>query len=595
MRQLIFLLLAGGRLVLRLPYCIVVPVGALLFVSVFLVGCVDTSKEKRSEADLVLLNGKLVTVDPGLPEAEALAIAGDTIAAVGRNEDIEEYIGPETEIVDLAGRLAIPGFIEGHGHFLGLGRSKIILDLNDTRNWEEIVAWVADAATAVEPGEWIAGRGWHQEKWEATPVGSIDGVPTHHDLTEVSPNNPVLLTHASGHAAFVNKEALRLSGISSETPDPEGGEIVRDARGQPTGLLRETAQRLASRAMARSLDRMTEEEYDRQRRTIARLAAEEALSNGVTSFQDAGSDFSEIDLFKRLADEGNLPVRLYVMIRSSNQELADKLGDYRLIGYGGNRLTVRSIKWTIDGALGSHGAWLLQPYSDMPTTSGLNTAALHEVVRTTELALDHEFQVCVHAIGDRANREVLDIYQRAFEIASPVHEDRRWRIEHAQHIHPDDIERFAALGVIPSMQGIHCTSDAPWVTKRLGEKRAREGAYMWQTLWQSGAIVTNGTDAPVENIDPIKSFYATVTRRLEDGSIFYPDQRLSREQALQSYTLNNAFAAFEEDIKGSLTPGKLADVVVLSKDIMTVPEEDITSAKVLLTIVGGRIAYERQP
>ncbi len=556
-----------------------------------LTGCVDPATPASTSADLVLINGKIVTVDPDHPEAQALAISGDTIAAVGATADIEEYIGPDTEVVDLEGRLAIPGFIEGHGHFFSLGRSRMILDLNESDNWAEIVSIVGEAAAAAEPGEWITGRGWHQEKWDSTPVGSVEGVPTHHDLSDASPENPVLLTHASGHAAFANREALRVSGISSETPNPRGGEIVRDARGQPTGLLRETAQRLASKALARSRDQMTDEEREKERRIMARLAAEESLSNGVTTFHDAGADFDEIDLLKRLADEGNLPIRLYVMIRSSNDELADKLADYRLIGYGGNRLTVRSIKWTIDGALGSHGAWLLEPYSDMPNTAGLNTAPLEEVIRSTELALTHDFQVCVHAIGDRANREVLDIYQRTFEAALPEREDLRWRIEHAQHIHPDDIDRFAELHVIPSMQGIHCTSDAPWVIKRLGKKRAREGAYMWQALWQSGAVVTNGTDAPVEKIDPVQSFYATVTRRLADGSSFYPGQKLSREQALQSYTLNNAFAAFEEDIKGSLTPGKLADVVVLSRDIMTIPDEEIPSAEVVLTIVGGRVLY----
>ncbi|MBT8401787.1 MAG: amidohydrolase [Rhodothermia bacterium] len=567
----------------------------LLIAVVGLAGCADSSAPVLKSADLVLINGKIVTVDPDLPEAEALAISGDTIAAVGGAVDIEEYIGPDTEVVDLEGRLAIPGFIEGHAHFFSLGRSKMILALGESRNWAEIVSMVGDAAATAEPGEWITGRGWHQEKWDSLPVGSVDGVPTHHDLSKASPENPVLLTHASGHAAFANREALRASGISSETPNPRGGEIVRDARGEPTGLLRETAQRLGSKALARSREQMTEEERENERRIMARKAAEEALANGVTTFHDAGADFDEIDVLKRLAEEGDLPLRLYVMIRASNEELADKLADYRLIGYGGNRLTVRSIKWSIDGALGSHGAWLLKPYSDMPTTSGLNTAPLKDVIRTTEMALEHDFQVAVHAIGDRANREVLDIYQRTFDAASPQREDRRWRIEHAQHLHPDDIDRFSELGVIPSMQGIHCTSDAPWVIKRLGEKRAREGAYMWQALWQSGAVVANGTDAPVEKIDPIQSFYATVTRRLADSTSFYPDQKLSREQALQSYTLNNAFAAFEEDVKGSLTPGKLADVVVLSEDIMTIPDEDIPTAEVDLTIVGGRIVFNREP
>ena len=570
----------------------------LVLTVALLAGCDEPREADSAAADLVLTNGKIVTVDETLPEAQALAVMGDTIVAVGSSDEIAEYVGPTTQVIDLEGRLAIPGFIEGHGHYMGLGRAKMILDLTQVKSWDEIVAMVAEAAEGAEPGEWITGRGWHQEKWTETPAGSVDGVPTHHSLSDVSPENPVYLTHASGHAAFANEEAMRLGSISPETPNPAGGEIVHDARGEPTGLLRETAQRLVGAALARAREQMTEEELDEERRTQARLAAEESLSKGVTSFQDAGSGFGTIDLFKQLADEGNLPVRLYVMVRSSNESLAENLPDYRWIGYGNNYLTVRSIKRTIDGALGSHGAWLLAPYEDMPTSSGLNTATVEDVTGTAEIAIANGFQLNVHAIGDRANREVLDIFEKTFA-ANADQEDLRWRIEHAQHLSLDDIPRFAGLGVIASMQGIHCTSDAPWVYKRLGAQRAEEGAYVWQKLWQSGAIVTNGTDAPVENVDPIASFYATVSRKLTsadalaDDSVFFADQRLSREQALQSYTLNNAVAAFEEDIKGSLSPGKLADIVILSKDIMTIPEDEIPTTEVLYTIVGGKVAYER--
>ena len=566
---------------------------SLALTAALLAGCDEPREAESAAADLVLTNGKIVTVDETLPEAQALAVMGDTIVAVGSSDEIAEYVGPTTQVIDLEGRLAIPGFIEGHGHYMGLGRAKMILDLTQVKSWDEIVAMVAEAAEGAEPGEWITGRGWHQEKWTETPAGSVDGVPTHHSLSDVSPENPVYLTHASGHAAFANEEAMRLGSISPETPNPAGGEIVHDARGEPTGLLRETAQRLVGAALARAREQMTEEELDEERRTQARLAAEESLSKGVTSFQDAGSGFGTIDLFKQLADEGNLPVRLYVMVRSSNESLAENLPDYRWIGYGNNYLTVRSIKRTIDGALGSHGAWLLAPYEDMPTSSGLNTATVEDVTGTAEIAIANGFQLNVHAIGDRANREVLDIFEQTFQ-ANPDQDNLRWRIEHAQHLNADDIPRFAGLGVIASMQGIHCTSDAPWVYKRLGAERAEEGAYVWQKLWNSGAIVTNGTDAPVEDVDPIASFYATVSRKLPDGSVFFDDQRLSREQALQSYTLNNAHAAFEEDLKGSLTPGKLADIVILSKDIMTISEDEIPTTEVLYTIVGGEVKYERE-
>ena len=540
-------------------------------------------------ADLVLTNGKIVTVDPSLPEAEALAVKGDTIVAVGTAEEIADHIGSQTLVVDLNGSLAVPGLIEGHGHFLGVGEAKMILDLTTAKSWEEIVAMVDSAATEAEQGEWITGRGWHQEKWDSIPPGSVEGVPTHHTLSAVSPDNPVLLRHASGHAGFANKAAMDAAGISPETPNPDGGELVRDLRGDLTGLLRETAEGLVGAARAKAREGMTREELEEELRTMAHLAAEEALTNGITSFHDAGVGFSTVDLFKELADEGNLPVRLYVMIRSNSTELEEKLASYRMIGYGNNHLTVRSVKRSIDGALGSHGAWLLEPYADMPNSRGLETTATDEVRATAEIAKAHDFQVNVHAIGDRANRVVLDLYESLY---GNTDNDLRWRIEHAQHIHPDDIPRFGSLGVIPSMQGVHATSDAPWVFRRLGEERAQSGAYRWQTLWQTGAVVTNGTDAPVEDIDPIASYYSTVTRVLSDGSMFYPEERLSREQALQSYTLNNAYAAFEEDIKGSLTPGKLADITVLSKDILTIPDEEILSTMVLYTIVGGVVKYE---
>jgi predicted amidohydrolase YtcJ len=403
----------------------------------------------------------------------------------------------------------------------------------------------------------------------------------------------VLLTHASGHAAFANELALRLGGVDREYTPPPGGEVVRDASGEPTGLLREHADRPVAAALARSLARRTPEERWSHFRRVAHLAAGEALSKGVTTLHDAGASFATIDGLRRMAEAGDLPVRLYVMVRGeSNETMAARLGDYRMIGVGNGHLTVRSIKRQVDGALGAHGAWLLEPYEDLPATAGLVLETLHEVGRTAEIAMEHGFQLNTHAIGDRANREVLDLYQGVFE-ANPSVRDPRWRIEHAQHVHPSDIPRFAELGVIASMQGVHGTSDAPWVPRRLGQQRAAETSYRWQDLWRSGAVVTNGTDAPVEDVDPIASFWASISRRLPDGGTFDPDQRMTREQALRSYTINNAFAAFEEDIKGSITPGKLADLVVLSKDIMTVPEDEVLGARVLYTIVGGRVLYER--
>jgi predicted amidohydrolase YtcJ len=547
---------------------------------------------QADEADLVLRNGHVVTVDDALPEAEAIAIRGHTILAVGTDAEIARYIGRNTEVIDLAGRLAIPGFIEGHAHYMGVGQARMNLDLMHVRNWDEVVGMVAAAARDIQQDAWIVGRGWHQEKWDRVPEPSVDGVPVHASLDPVSPNNPVVLTHASGHALFVNKRALDLAGIDGSTPNPAGGEIVKDRDGNPTGLLRQTAMGLVNGARARTEAGRTAQDRDAEARRAAQLAGQAALENGITSFHDAGVSYSTVDFYRTLEGENALPVRLYVMIRAANDEHERNLSQYYMPAEENDYLVVRSIKVSIDGALGPHGAWLLEPYADMPTSRGFETTPTESVVRTAELAIANGFQLNVHAIGDRANREVLDIYERAFSTTTGSR-DLRWRIEHAQHLHPSDIRRFAELGVIPAMQGVHATSDGPWIPRRLGDQRAREGAYMWRELIESGAIIANGSDAPVEDINPLASFYSSVTRRMSDGSVFYGDQKMTRQEALRSYTLNNAYAAFEEDVKGSLRAGKLADIVVLSKNIMTVPEEEIVTAQVDYTIVGGTVRYVR--
>ena len=550
--------------------------------------------EGPEPADLVLINGKVVTVDDLHPDAEAVAMRGDRIVAVGTNAEIDALVGSGTEVVDLEGRLAVPGFIEGHGHYTSLGRAKMILDFNAVSTWDEIVGMVADAAQAAEPGAWIQGRGWHQEKWSSVPQPNVDGVPLHAGLSAASPDNPVLLGHASGHAAFANARAMELAGIDRATADPPGGTIVKDASGNPTGLLRETAQRLVSGVMGEELAGRSEGEIWNEFVQQVELAGEEALSKGVTSFQDAGSNFETIDGLKRLADEGRLPIRLYIMVRfESNERMRTRLPEYRMVGQGNHFLTVRAIKRQNDGALGAHGAWLLEPYDDLPGNTGLVLETLEDIEETARIAVEHGFQVNTHAIGDRSNREILDLYQRIFE-EHPDFTDARWRIEHAQHLHPDDIGRFAELGVIAAMQGIHATSDAPWVYRRLGAARAESGAYMWRDLIDSGAIVTNGTDVPVEDIDPLASFTASVVRKDKDGNDFFPAQKMTRLEALQTYTINNAFAAFEEDLKGSVTVGKLGDIVVLSSDIMTVPDEELPEARVDLTILGGEVRYRRE-
>ena len=540
-------------------------------------------------ADLVLRGGRIVTVDDRLPEVQALAARGGTIVALGSNAEVARYVGPATQVIELGGQLAIPGFIEGHGHFTGVGENRINLDFMNTKSWDEIVHMVAQAVETAKPGQWIIGRGWHQDKWTSRPDPNVEGFPLHESLDKVSPNNPVVLTHASGHASFVNQKAMELSNITRDTANPTGGEILKDKDGKPTGLLRETASSLVRQGAGAPVK--TAADLEAEARRVLALADEEVIAKGITSFQDAGSSFATIDTMKRAIDDGKMHVRLWVMIRTGNAALRQNVDRYHLIGYGNNMLTVRAIKVTADGALGSRGAWLLEPYSDKPESTGLVPAAVQTLPETAQIAIDQNMQLCVHAIGDRANREVLNIYEAAFRKNGKTGKELRWRMEHAQHISAADIPRFGQLGVIASMQAIHCTSDAVFVPDRLGDKRSEEGAYVWQKLMKSGAVVTNGTDAPVENVDPIPNYYAAVTRKLADGRLFYPDQRMSRMEALRAYTIQNAFAAFEENLKGSLAVGKLADITILSKDITTIPDEDIKSAKVMYTIVGGKIVY----
>ena len=537
-------------------------------------------------ADLVVVNGRIVTLETPA-EVQALAARGGRIVALGSSADVKKLVGPSTDVIDAAGQLVIPGFIEGHGHFTGVGQAQLQLNLMKAGSWDEIVAMVGEAVKSAKPGQWIYGRGWHQEKWKSVPAPNVEGFPTHDSLSKVSPDNPVLLTHASGHASFANAKAMALSDVDGSTPNPAGGDFLKDSSGKPTGMFRETASRLIRSGTGEPA--RTPAEAAARARRVLELASAEVVSKGITSFQDAGSTLADVDLMKVMIDEGRIANRLWIMLRVGNEALAQNLAKYKTIDYGGGFLTVRAIKKSIDGALGPRGAWLLEPYSDKPGDSGRNTTPVADIQETARLALEHGYQLCVHAIGDRANRETLDIFEQSFKGRDG--RSLRWRVEHAQHLSAADIPRFGTLGVIASMQGVHCTSDAPYVLARLGQARAEEGAYVWQKLMQAGALVTNGTDAPVEDVSPIASYYATVSRKLADGSGFYPSQRMSRIDALKSYTINAAYAAFEEESKGTLKVGKLADLVVLSKDILSVPEQEIPAAEVRYTVVGGKVTY----
>ena len=549
--------------------------------------------DEPQPADLVLHGGTVLTCDAEGRSAEALAARDGRIVAIGSSAEMRTLIGPQTRVIELGGRTAMPGFIEGHGHLLSLGETKLGLDLTLVRSWKETVERVAATASRARPGSWIIGRGWHQEKWtDLRAAGSRPAYPTHDALSAVTPHNPVLLIHATGHMSLANAAAMQAAGIGPQTADPRGGEILRDAEGLPTGVLRETAQELVQAANRRSTAARTADEVESDALRAIERGARECLECGVTSFQDAGCSIGDMERYRRLAEAGRLPIRLYIMLRGSPDELEKNLARCRLVGHADDHLTVRAIKCMADGALGSHGARLLEPYDDLPDRSGLVVQPIEQIRRTALLALRHDYQLCTHAIGDRANREVLDLYR---EVLGGRRDSKalRWRIEHAQHLHPDDIPRFAELGVIASMQTCHATSDGPFVIARLGEWRARTGAYAWRSLLDAGARIVNGTDAPVEPLSPILNFHAAVMRRLPDAKPFFPEQRMMRIEALRSMTADAAWGAFEEQLKGSLEPGKLADVIVLTKSPLTAAEDELPRIRVDCTIVGGEVLYER--
>jgi predicted amidohydrolase YtcJ len=520
------------------------------------------------------------TVDPGQPKAQAIAIAGGRILEVGANAAVSRRIGPKTRVVELQGRTVVPGFREGHGHLMGLGFARLSLDLTDAGSYPEIVARVAEAVKSRKPGEWILGRGWHESKWSEPPVPEVRRFPTHGALSAVSPDNPVLLERADGHAALANARAMALAGITRDARSPEGGEVIRDPKGDATGVFVDNAA---------DLIRVPPPDEAGSRRALETAMAE-CLRKGVTSFTDAGASLEEIALYERYAAEGRLPLRLYVMVRGF--DALGRLGKPRL-GLADGFLTIRSVKLSADGAMGSRGAALLEPYRDDPGTSGFFTTPPEAVLEAARYGLAHGWQVNVHAIGDRANRMVLDAFARAFA-ERPEAKDPRFRIEHAQILDAADVPRFGALGVIASMQGIHQTSDRPWAADRLGIERVVEGLYVWRKLFATGARIMNGTDTPVEDVDPVKCFHAAVARQDEQGRPpggWEPDQRMTREEALRSYTLDGAFGSFEERELGSLEKGKRADLVVLTRDIMTVPLPEILEARVAMTIVDGKLRY----
>ena len=558
-------------------------------ISVFIFLLIFSSILFAQDADLVIKNANIYTINKKQPQAEAIAIQHNKIIFVGSEQGAKKYIGSKTEIIDAKGKTVLPGFIEGHGHIHGMGASLIDLNLMKVKNWEEIVFLVGEAVKKAKPGDWIIGRGWHQEKWDHAPEVNYLGYPYHKTLDIVSPNNPVMLTHASGHSAYVNAKALELSSINNQTINPIGGDIVKDSKGVIVGVLEEKAQGLAINAYTNWLNKRPIEERKAAWQYSIKLAENECIKNGVTSFVDAGSTFEQVAWMKELASENKLAIRHWLMVRDGIEGLKKNQSVFPIQQIGNGHLSVKAIKVSLDGALGSYGAWLLDSYSDRKDFVGQNTFSMEELKEIASFAWDKNLQLCVHAIGDRANRETVNIF--ANQIIKNTSKDHRWRIEHAQQVNPAEIPRFKQWNIIASMQGIHCTSDAPFVTKRLGEERAATGAYMWRAFMDAGVLINNGTDVPVENIDPFANFYSSVTRKQKNGTTFYPKQKMTREEALYSYTLANAYATFEENQKGSLEVGKYADLIMLSNNIMMCNENEIPKTKVLMTIVGGEVRY----
>lgn len=560
--------------------------------------CETSEPVTGNQADLLIHNARIWTgVDcPGIDApagddycATAMIIGqGGKILAVGNDTSAwSAMLMNNTKRVDANGRFIMPGFVEGHAHFSGLGSSLRNLNFLRSKNWDEIVGMVEQRARETPEGDWIAGRGWHQEKWDKPHDHSVGGYPIHDELSRLTNEHPVVLRHASGHALFANKKAMDMAGVSRETPDPRGGRILRDAVGDPTGVFEERAMDLITDAYQDFVQTMTPEARKDEWLAGIRAAQDECLAKGITSFQDAGTKYTELDWYKELDASDSLRLNLWVMLRHSFNEMNGNLDG---LPHYGDRFTCAAIKTELDGALGSYGAWLLDEYFDNPGFTGQNTTKVETMDSIAQLAFDQGMQLCVHAIGDKANRETLNVMANYVK----PEDDRRWRIEHAQHIDPADIPRFAQLGVVASMQGIHCTSDALFAENRLGTERARLGAYPWRSLLDAGAVVTNGTDAPVEDVDPIESFYASVTRKRVDGkATFFPEQAMSRTEALHSYTYAPAWAAFEEDERGQLVSGLEADFIVLSNNLVSCGEEEIMGTKVLETWVGGRQEFIR--
>jgi len=559
-RRLAFLLTQGALLVLA---------------SAFLVAC-----KAPPRADRIFINGHIVTLSESLPEAEAFAVGDGKIAAVGTTKEIRRAY-PDAEMEDLLGKTVMPGIVESHVHLLDLGKSFVELNVAAAKTPDEVVQKVKERVSQAPAGEWVTGWGWDEGAW-------AKNYPTNEQLSQASPNNPVWITGLHGFAGWANAKALEIAGITRDTPNPQNGEILKDSKtGKPTGILKNAAEGLLTRHILPLSPALTE-------RALT-LAGEECLKYGLTTVHDAKVSRPMLEAFRSLAAKRQLKTRIYVMLDGADKELIEPFLEHGPEVDPEHWLTIRCIKVFADGALGSRGAALFEPYSDAPETRGQMTTSQDEIFKLTTRALKAGMQVAIHAIGDRANRITLDAYETALK-ELPQATDHRLRIEHAQVVALQDIPRFSRLGVIASMQPPHCTSDMPWADNRVGPERIR-GAYAWRSFLNAGVRVPLNSDFPGETPNPFWGMYAAETRQSPDGKPeggWHPEQCLSRKEVLRAYTVESAYAGFEEKIKGQIAPGMLADFIVISDNILTVPSRALLSLRVEQAYVGGNLAFRRQ-
>ena len=555
----------------------------LLLASVLLLTLTTAPQRTQSAADIVFKNGNVYTANDQAPHAQAIAVKADRIIFVGTNEAAQKFAGANTRVVDLKGNTVLPGFTDSHQHLSGVGEREMTLNLEGTTSLDDLLAKVKARVDQAKPGEWVTGRGWIETHWQP-PV-----FPTRWDLDKVSPSNPIILGRADGHGAVANSAALKLAGVDKNTPNPFGGEISKDKQsGEPNGMLLDAAQGLVRRRVPPT------SAQDEER--AVELGVKRDIALGWTQIQDAGGTYDEVNVFKKLYAAGTIKLRIYKAVYGPGPNATRLLNEGPTIGAFENRFNLRTIKVISDGALGSRGAALLGPYSDAPDTSGFLTVKAEELRPMLIDALRKGIQVETHAIGDRANRFILDEYETAFKAVAPSERkiaEPRWRVEHAQIVNPADIPRFAKLGVIPSMQPSHAIGDLFFAPSRLGLERLA-GAYAWESFIKSGVVVPGGSDAPVERGEPMIEFYAAVARKDQKGFStvgWHPEEAVTREQALKMFTIWPAYAAFEEKLRGTIEPGKLADLTILSADIMKIPELEILKTHCVMTVINGEIVW----